>query len=122
LRQPLGCRKGMSTMDDNHETELPVESEELPPLGPGQLRISREIEGKRVRSLYISHTNNYNVVEVDFVDGTSLSVELFLMVKLKAELNDWNVILESVARFRNDSGAPREQLLPFWNRESRTTI
>jgi hypothetical protein len=35
-------------MDDNHETELPVESEELPPLGPGQLGISREIAGKRV--------------------------------------------------------------------------
>ena len=55
----------------NHETELPVESEELPPLGPGQLRISRETAGKRVRSLYISYTNNHNVVEVDFVDGTT---------------------------------------------------
>jgi hypothetical protein len=31
------------------------------------------------------------VVEVDFTDGTSLSVELFPMVELKAELNDWNV-------------------------------
>ena len=78
-------------MDDNHEAELTVEPEELPPLGPGQLRISKEIVGKRVRSLYISYTDNYNVVEVDFVDGTSLSVELFPMVKLKAELNDWNV-------------------------------
>ena len=35
---PSGCRKGMSTMDDNHDTELPVESEELPPLGSGRLR------------------------------------------------------------------------------------
>jgi hypothetical protein len=37
------------------------------------------------------YTDNHNVVEVDFVDGTSLSVELFPMVELKAELNDWNV-------------------------------
>jgi hypothetical protein len=91
LRQSLGRGKGMSTMDDNHEIELLAESEELPPLGPGQLRISSEIAGKRVRSLYIRYTENYNIVEVDFVDGTSLSVELFPMVKLKAELNDWNV-------------------------------
>ena len=44
-----------------------------------------------VRSPCISYTNNYNVVEVDFVDGTCPSDELFPMVKLKAELNDWNV-------------------------------
>jgi hypothetical protein len=31
------------------------------------------------------------VVEVDFVDGTSMSVELFPMVELKAELNNWKV-------------------------------
>jgi hypothetical protein len=78
-------------MDDNHETELSSESEELPPLGPGQLRITKEIAGKRVRSLYISYTDSYNVVEVDFVDGTSLSVELFPMIELKAELNDWTM-------------------------------
>lgn len=41
-------------MDDNHETQLP--SDELPPLGPGQPRICREIGGKQVRSLYISYT------------------------------------------------------------------
>jgi hypothetical protein len=81
----------MSAMDDNREQELPAESEELPRIGPGQIRISREIAGKRVRSVFISYTDNHNVVEVDFVDGTSLSVELFPMVELKAELNDWNV-------------------------------
>ena len=84
-------RKGMSTMDDKPEEESRPEAEELPPLGPGQLRITKEIAGKRVRSFYISYTDNYNVVEVDFVDGTSLSVELFPMVELKAELNDWTV-------------------------------
>ena len=71
---------GMSTMDDKPEEELVGEPEELPPLGPGQLRITKEIAGKRVRSLYISYTDNYNVVEVDLVDGTSLSVELFPMI------------------------------------------
>ena len=76
-------------MDENQHDEEPIESEEFPPLGPGQLRITKEITGKRVRSLYISYTDNYNVV--DFVDGTSLSVELFPMVELKAELNNWKV-------------------------------
>ena len=42
-------------------------------------------------ALCISYTNNYNVVEVAFVDGTYPSDELFPMVKLKAELNDWNM-------------------------------
>src|SRR5258708_9425829 len=68
-----------------------VEIDALPPLGPGQLRISKEIAGKRARSIYISYTDSNNVVEVDFVDGTSLSVELFHMVELKAEFNDLNV-------------------------------
>ena len=78
-------------MDENLHDDEPIESEELPPLGPGQLRITKEIAGKRVRSLYISYTDNYNVVEVDFVDGTSLSVELFPMIELKAELNSCKV-------------------------------
>jgi hypothetical protein len=81
----------MSAMDDKPEEESRAEAEELPPLGPGQLRITKEIAGKRVRSFYISYTDNYNVVEVDFFDGTFLSVELFPMVELKAELNDWTV-------------------------------
>jgi hypothetical protein len=78
-------------MDENQHDEEPIETEEPPPLGPGQLRITKEIAGKLVRSLYISYTDSYNVVEVDFVDGTSLSVELFPMVELKAELNNWKV-------------------------------
>jgi hypothetical protein len=78
-------------MDENKHDEELAEFEELPPLGPGQLRITKEIAGKRVRSIYISYTDSYNVVEVDFVDGTSLSVELFAMIELKAELNDWKV-------------------------------
>jgi hypothetical protein len=78
-------------MDENQHDEEPIGTEELPPLGPGQLRITKEIAGKRVRSLYVSYTDNYNVVEVDFVDGTSLSVELFPMIELKAELNNWKV-------------------------------
>jgi hypothetical protein len=78
-------------MDEDQHDEEPIETEELSPLGPGQLRITKEIAGKRVRSLYISYTDNYNVVEVDFVDSTSLSVELFPMVELKAELNNWKV-------------------------------
>jgi hypothetical protein len=78
-------------MDENQHDEESIETEGLPPLGPGQLRITKEIAGKIVRSLYISYTDSYNVVEVDFVDGTSLSVELFPMVELKAELNNWRV-------------------------------
>ena len=38
-------------MDENLHDDEPIESEELPPLGPGQLRITKEIAGKRVRSL-----------------------------------------------------------------------
>jgi hypothetical protein len=78
-------------MDENHHDEGPIESDGVPPAGPGQIRITKEIAGKCVRSLYISYTDSYNVVELDFVDGTSLSVELFPMVELKAELNDWKV-------------------------------
>jgi len=78
------------TAENQHDGEL-VELEELPPLGPGRLRITREIAGKRVRSIYLSYTDSYNVVEVEFVDGTSLSVELFPVVELRAELNDWQV-------------------------------
>ena len=74
----------------NSEAER-EENVELPPLGLGQFRCSKEIAGKRVRSVYISHSDQYNVVEVDFTDGTSLSVELFPLVELKVELNDWNV-------------------------------
>ena len=44
---------------------------------PGQLRISREIAAKRMRSLYISYTDNYNVVEVDFVDGAPCRSSFF---------------------------------------------
>jgi hypothetical protein len=51
-------------MDENRHDKEPVEFEELPPLGRGQLRISNEIAGKRVRSVYISYTDSYNVVEV----------------------------------------------------------
>ena len=78
-------------MDDNPEKESRSEADELPPIGPGQLRLTKEIAGKLVRSLSISYTDNYNAVEVEFVDGTSLSVEHFPMVGLKAELNDWSV-------------------------------
>jgi len=81
----------MSEQKSERERDGASEDEELPPLGPGQFRCSKEIAGKRVRSVYISYTDQYNVVEVDFTDGTSLSVELFPMVELKAELNDWNV-------------------------------
>jgi hypothetical protein len=82
---------GVSTMAENQHDEESVEFEELPALGLSQLRTTREITGKRVRSIYISYTDSYNVAEVDFVDGTSLSVELFPMVELKAESNDWKV-------------------------------
>jgi hypothetical protein len=57
-------------MDQNRDEDEPVESDELPRLGPGQFRIPGETAGKRVRSIYISYTDSYNVVEVDFVDGT----------------------------------------------------
>jgi hypothetical protein len=78
-------------MDENRHDKEPVEFKELPQLGSGQLRIFKEIAGKCVRSVYISYTDGYNVVEVDFVDGTSLSVEILPMVELKAELNNWKV-------------------------------
>jgi hypothetical protein len=87
----LGHGIGASpTAQNQHDGEL-VELEELRPLGPGRLRITREIAGKRVRSIYLSYTDSCNGVEVEFVDGTSLSVELFSLVELRAELNDWKV-------------------------------
>ncbi len=78
-------------MSDELEQDRPSEDPDLPPLGPGQFRCSKEIAGKRVRSVYISYSDQYNIVEVDFTDGTSLSVQLFPMVELKVELSDWNV-------------------------------
>lgn len=77
--------------DEELEQDRTAEHSKLPPLGPGQFRCSKEIAGKRVRSVYISYTDRYNIVEVDFTDGTSLSIELFPMVELKVELSDWNV-------------------------------
>jgi hypothetical protein len=77
--------------DEEMEQDRNTGEAELPPVGPGQFRCSKEIAGKRVRSIYISYSDHYNVVEVDFTDGTSLSVQLFPMVELKVELSDWNV-------------------------------
>jgi hypothetical protein len=87
----LGHRIAASPTAENQHDGESVELEELPPLGPGRLRITREIAGKRVRSIYLSYTDSCNVVEVEFADGTSLSVELFPLVELRAESNDWKV-------------------------------
>lgn len=78
-------------MSDELEEDKNSRDAELPPLGPGQFLCSKEIAGKRVRSVHIDYSGDYNVVEVNFMDKTSLSVELFPMVELKVELNDWNV-------------------------------
>jgi len=49
------------------------------------------VRGKTVKSIYVTGVDNYNVVNVDFMDGTALSVQLSPAVKLKVEYNDWSV-------------------------------
>ncbi len=55
----------------------------------GVIRCTSEVRGKQVRSIYVSGVDEFNVVNIDFTDGTALTVQIFPAAKLKVELNDW---------------------------------
>jgi hypothetical protein len=68
-------------------------------------RCTEEIGGKQVRSVYISYADRFDIVEIEFLDGTSLSIELFPRVELRVELTDWNAedgkLLKAMATHAN---------------------
>jgi len=51
--------------------------------------IPEEVRGKCVRSIYVSGVDEFNVVNVDFTDSTSLTVQIIPAAKLKVDYNDW---------------------------------
>jgi hypothetical protein len=55
----------------------------------GVIRCTSEVRGKQVRSIYVSGVDEFNVVNIDFTDGTALTVQIVPVAKLKVELNDW---------------------------------
>jgi len=55
----------------------------------GVIRCTSEVRGKQVRSIYVSGIDEFNVVNIDFTDGTALTVQIVPVAKLKVELNDW---------------------------------
>jgi hypothetical protein len=77
-------------MNEPREQAPPLSSRKHQSLRPGQFRCTEEIAGKQVRSVYISYADRFHIVEIEFFDGTSLSIELFPMVELHVELTDWN--------------------------------
>jgi hypothetical protein len=61
------------------------------PTREGVIHCTEQVRGKTVKSISVSGVDNFNVVIVDFMDGTALSVEFSPVVKLKVEYNDWSV-------------------------------
>jgi hypothetical protein len=57
----------------------------------GTIRCTKEVRGRIVRSITVRGVDNFNIVNVEFMDGTAFTVELFPVVQLKAEFNDWTV-------------------------------
>lgn len=57
----------------------------------GTIRCTKEVRGRIVKSITVSGIDNFNVVNVEFMDGTAFTVELFPTVRLKTEYNDWTV-------------------------------
>jgi len=55
----------------------------------GVIRCTSEVRGKQVRSIYVSGVDEFNVVNIDFTDGTALTVQIVPAARLKVELNDW---------------------------------
>lgn len=48
-----------------------------------------DVKGKQVQSIYVSGVDEFNVVDINFTDGTALSVQIIPAARLKVELNDW---------------------------------
>jgi hypothetical protein len=57
----------------------------------GTIRCTNEVHGRIVKSITVSGVDNFNVVSVEFMDSTAFTVELFPVLQLKAEYNDWTV-------------------------------
>ena len=57
----------------------------------GTIRCTNEVRGRIVKSITISGVDNFNAVSVEFTDGTAFTVELFPVIHMKAEYNDWTV-------------------------------
>jgi len=55
------------------------------------IHCAERVRGKAVQSIYVSGVDNFNVVNVDFMDGTTLTVQFTPVVSLKIEYNDWSV-------------------------------
>lgn len=76
---------------------------------PQRVDCTEEVRGKRVKSITVCAEHGFNIVDIQFLDGTAFSVELFPSVRLKAEINDWNVgegrLLKKWPDIATDSGA-----------------
>jgi len=59
------------------------------PTRKGVIHCTEEVRGKCVRSIYVSGVDEFNVVNVDFTDSTSLTVQIIPAAKLKVDYNDW---------------------------------
>jgi len=57
----------------------------------GVIRCTEEVRGKRVKSICVSGVDDFNVVNIDFMDGTAVTVAMAPSIKLKVEYNDWTV-------------------------------
>jgi hypothetical protein len=55
----------------------------------GVIRCTSDVRGKQVRSIYVSGVDQFNVVNIDFTDGTALTVQIIPAARLKVEFNDW---------------------------------
>jgi hypothetical protein len=70
-------------------SKKPPKLQETKPAREGVIRCTSEVRGKQVRSIYVSGADEFNVVNIDFSDGTALTVQIIPVAKLKVELNDW---------------------------------
>ena len=67
----------------------PLPHATVKPEREGVIRCTSEVRGKQVRSIYVSGVDEFNVVNIDFTDGTALTVQIIPAARLKVELNDW---------------------------------
>jgi hypothetical protein len=57
---------------------------------PGVIYCDSEIRGKQVDSIYVSGVSDYNIVNISFRDGTTLSVHILPAARLKVHFDDWS--------------------------------
>jgi hypothetical protein len=67
----------------------------------GVIHCDNEVRGKHVRSIYVSADDQFNIVSIDFTDGTALTVEIIPIARLRTELSDWTSgNMKSIKRWR----------------------